>query len=200
MPGSHSPGGVGRAAGQSEGRHGRGGSEVALSEGSGSVSRLAHTQGRSRGVAPGSLRPFPPQCQGRHTCEGRARGVQEDRTCTCRWASPSSVLVRGWSHEMSALGSSSFTENYEDAKLFEERPKFITWGKNPLFFCILLERQGTDRREFCSVGVTELEGFHLPQRGMRGVRLRVCARAQPAGLTHRRHVSPEDRVRVSLPV
>lgn len=152
MPGSHSPGGVGRAAGQLEGRPGRGGSEVALSDGSGRVSRLAHAQGRSRGVAPGSLRPFPPQCQGRHTCEGRARGVQEDRTCTCRWASPSSVLVRGWFHATSALGSSSFAENYEDAKLFEERPKFITWGKTRYFFVFYLRGRAQTDENFAVLG------------------------------------------------
>lgn len=59
--------------------------------------------------------------------------------------SSSSVSVYGWSDSMSVFGSSSFAENYKDAKLLERDPN-LSLGKKKkqktLFFCIIPEMQG----------------------------------------------------------
>lgn len=61
--------------------------------------------------------------------------------------SSSSVSVYGWSDSMSVFGSSSFAENYKDAKLLERDPN-LSLGKKKkkhYFFVLYLRCRGTNR-------------------------------------------------------
>lgn len=77
------------------------------------------------------------------------------------WAfySFSSVYVYSWSYSVSVFESSSFAENYKDAKLLGKRSKFITERekKNTIFLYFPWDAGAQRDENFTVLGVTQSE-------------------------------------------